>query len=192
MWSGFPEPGSIFFEDDPQNQKLADKYGIVVSTSHHEPMQRNMSEWRLSNNGNWKWDDNKTAIASFMRQGAERAYPYESILTLGMRGESDNEIDTTDPRSTLTDVIRTQRDIIKRVYGKPDGVNRVYNHLCFCISRRPFVNPSQRLWLYTKKCCSITKKASKYPATSPYCLRTITLATFGACRPLRRDNAQEE
>src|SRR5579863_8890122 len=32
--------GSAFSEDDPLNPKLADEYGIVMSTSHHEPMMR--------------------------------------------------------------------------------------------------------------------------------------------------------
>ena len=45
MWFGYPHPGNSFFMDDPLNQELADKYGIVVSTSHHEPMQRAMNEW---------------------------------------------------------------------------------------------------------------------------------------------------
>ncbi|KAJ5153552.1 uncharacterized protein N7482_010030 [Penicillium canariense] len=125
MWSGFPEPGSIFFEDDPLNQELAHRYGIVVSTSHHEPMQRNMSEWRMSNKGKWVWEENKERIVDFMRAGAERAHPYESILTLGMRGESDGAIQSQDPRAILTDVVATQRDIINDIYGRPDGVGQV-------------------------------------------------------------------
>lgn len=131
MWSGFPEPGSIFFEDDPLNQELAHRYGIVVSTSHHEPMQRNMSEWRMSNKGKWVWEENKPNIAEFMRAGAERAHPYESILTLGMRGESDGAIESGDPRAILTDVIATQRNIISDVYGRPDGVRRKFPKIQF-------------------------------------------------------------
>jgi hypothetical protein len=124
MWSGFPEPGSIFFTDDPLNQELADRHGIVISTSHHEPMQRNMSEWRQAKKGKWNWAENKPAIAQFFREGAERARPFESILTLGMRGESDGEIDATDPKATLTDILDAQRSIIREVYGESAGVNR--------------------------------------------------------------------
>lgn len=126
MWSGFPEPGSIFFLDDPENQRLADLYGIVVSTSHHEPMQNNMSEWRMAQKGEWDWEQNKSAITEFFTAGVQRAQPFESILTLGMRGDSDGEINAHDPKSTLRDVIITQRDIIKSLHGEPDGVGRGY------------------------------------------------------------------
>lgn len=124
MWSGFPEPGSIFFTDDPRNQQAADAYGIVISTSHHEPMGRNMSEWRQSNQGEWAWEMNKDAIADFFKAGAERSKPFESVLTLGMRGDSDVEINSENPKATLKDVIQTQRDIIEHTYGRSDGVPR--------------------------------------------------------------------
>ncbi|OAL48891.1 hypothetical protein IQ07DRAFT_542687 [Pyrenochaeta sp. DS3sAY3a] len=125
MWSGFPEPGSIFFTDDPRNQQAADAYGIVISTSHHEPMGRNMSEWRQSNQGEWAWEMNKDAIADFFKAGAERSKPFESVLTLGMRGDSDVEINSENPKATLKDVIQTQRDIIEHTYGRSDGVPQV-------------------------------------------------------------------
>ncbi|HWH72051.1 MAG TPA: glycosyl hydrolase 115 family protein, partial [Candidatus Sulfotelmatobacter sp.] len=34
-----------FATDDPLNAKLADEYGIVMATSHHEPMMRAWKEW---------------------------------------------------------------------------------------------------------------------------------------------------
>lgn len=37
--------GNCFNEDDPENPRLADEYGIVIGTSHHEPMQRSQQEW---------------------------------------------------------------------------------------------------------------------------------------------------
>jgi len=124
MWSGFPEPGSSFFADDPKNQQVADAYGIVVSTSHHEPMQRSTTEWRRGGKGPWAWAKNKEVITEFFTAGAERSQPYESIFTLGMRGEGDDTIDSDDPKATLTDVIATQRRILQDVYGRPDGVGR--------------------------------------------------------------------
>ncbi|PSN69553.1 hypothetical protein BS50DRAFT_618603 [Corynespora cassiicola Philippines] len=125
MWSGFPEPGSIFFTDDPLNQQLADKYGIVISTSHHEPMGCNMSEWRASGNGEWIWESNKSAISEYFSSGAKRSKPFESLLTLGMRGDSDVSIISEDPKATLKDVIDAQRRIIDAVYGSHDGVGQV-------------------------------------------------------------------
>ena len=40
MWN------NAFNEDDPLNPQLADMYGIVMGTSHHEPMLRAQQEWK--------------------------------------------------------------------------------------------------------------------------------------------------
>ncbi|KAH8817036.1 hypothetical protein F5884DRAFT_242342 [Xylogone sp. PMI_703] len=116
MWSG-----SSFFTDDPLNQQLADTYGIVVSTSHHEPMQRSMSEWLVRGDGDWRWGNNKERIIKYFDEGAERAQPFESFITMGMRGPGDSELDSDDPVATLTEVLDTQRNIISKYYGKKDG-----------------------------------------------------------------------
>ena len=38
-----------FNEDDPENPRLADEYGIVMGTSHQEPMLRAQKEWDWGN-----------------------------------------------------------------------------------------------------------------------------------------------
>jgi hypothetical protein len=125
MWRGYPFPGRSFFVDDPENQALADRYGIVVGTSHHEPMQRAMNEWSSTEpQGTWNWETNKEKVTEYFENGAARAVPYESYFTMGMRGEGDGPISGNDPIGTLTEIIQTQRDIIKDNYGKEDGVMR--------------------------------------------------------------------
>ncbi|PIG86978.1 hypothetical protein AARAC_004718 [Aspergillus arachidicola] len=116
MWFGFPHPGSSFFIDDPLNQETADKYGIVMSTSHHEPMQRAMNEWfdhpYYEPEKSWSWSKNKPKITKYFQEGAERARKYESYITMGMR-------------AVLKDVLSTQRSIIKNTYGEEDGVHQL-------------------------------------------------------------------
>lgn len=124
MWSGFPEPGSSFFADDPDNMLIADEYGIVVSTSHHEPMQRSTTEWRRHGTGPWAWEPNKDAITEFFEAGAQRSRSYECIYTLGMRGEGDGSIESNHPKKTLSEVIDVQRGILQRNHGSEDGVPR--------------------------------------------------------------------
>lgn len=125
MWPGYPNPGSSFFTDDPENQRLADDYGIVMSTSHHEPMQRATNEWFEHNpEGSWSWIDNREKITRFFSDGIERAEGYESYLTLGMRGEYDEEMRTDDPAGVIQDVINTQRSLIRQRYGQEDAVPR--------------------------------------------------------------------
>ena len=82
---------SAFCIDDPQNQPLADWYGIVMGTSHEEPMMRSIPvEWDLFGNGTaWDYSTNQQRIYQFWVVGAERAAPYEGIFTIGMRGDGD-------------------------------------------------------------------------------------------------------
>jgi len=127
MWPGYPNPGASFFTDDAENQKTAEEYGICISTSHHEPMQRLSNEWFADNpDGSWDWLINKPAITNFFRTGVRRAKKCESYFTLGMRGEYDKGMKTSDPVAVVKDVIRTQRQLIKEVHGREDGVYRMY------------------------------------------------------------------
>ncbi|KAF2823241.1 hypothetical protein CC86DRAFT_328373 [Ophiobolus disseminans] len=126
MWFGYPHPGNSFFIDDPLNQELANKYGIVVSTSHHEPMQRAMNEWfdepYNEPEHSWNWTEQKEKITKYFTEGAQRATDFESMITIGMRGDGDREMDVANPQEVLRDVLLTQRRIIKDVYGREDAV----------------------------------------------------------------------
>ncbi|KAM0469891.1 hypothetical protein ACHAP7_009734 [Fusarium lateritium] len=127
MWKSFiPRPGRIFFTDDPRNQQLADDYGIVVSTSHHEPMQRATNEWNSDKDGDWSWPTNKEAVSKFMEEGVRRAGKNESYFTLGMRGPSDGPMDAEDPVSTLKDVFKEQRKMLARYHGNQTASNQVW------------------------------------------------------------------
>lgn len=126
MWPGYPNPGATFFTDDPENQKTAEEYGICISTSHHEPMQRQSNEWFANNpDGSWNWLTNKHKITQFFGEGVRRANGCESYFTLGMRGEYDRKMVTDDPASVVREVIQTQRAIIKEIHGKEDAVPRM-------------------------------------------------------------------
>jgi hypothetical protein len=83
MWN------NAFAEDDPLNPKLADEYGIVMGTSHHEPMMRAWKEWRDHGKGAWDYSANGDELREFWEGGIERNDHNESIVTLGMRGNGD-------------------------------------------------------------------------------------------------------
>ena len=92
--------------DDPLNQELADRYGIVMSTSHHEPMQRAMNEWfdepYNEPEQSWNWTRNKEKITKYFVEGAQRASSFESVLTIGMRGDGDREMEVENPQEVPT------------------------------------------------------------------------------------------
>ncbi|KAL3491515.1 hypothetical protein BJX62DRAFT_251356 [Aspergillus germanicus] len=127
MWASYvPQPGNIFFTDDLHNQQLADDYGVVVSTSHHEPMQRATNEWNSSEVGEWDWTSNKENVTRFMEEGVRRAGMNESYFTMGMRGAGDGAITGEDPIDMLREVIDTQRDILADYHEDVSAVNQVW------------------------------------------------------------------
>ncbi|KAI1128636.1 hypothetical protein F5Y10DRAFT_291921 [Nemania abortiva] len=128
MWKSWvPRPGNIFFTDDlGNNMQLADDYGIVVSTSHHEPMQKATNEWNETITGPWDWEKNKANVTPFMEDGARRAGKNETYFTLGMRGEGDGPIQADDPVAILEDVFKTQREILAKYYGNVSAANQVW------------------------------------------------------------------
>ncbi|MGO9865292.1 MAG: glycosyl hydrolase 115 family protein [Terriglobales bacterium] len=83
MWN------NAFNEDDPLNPKLADEYGIVMGTSHHEPMLRAQQEWKRHGTGPWNYATNAEVLRQFWTEGVERNKNYESVFTIGMRGDGD-------------------------------------------------------------------------------------------------------
>jgi hypothetical protein len=89
MWN------NAFNEDDPENPRLADEYGIVMGTSHQEPMLRAQKEWDRGPGkkyGNWNYNntDQQPALQQFWREGIRRNKNFESIITLGLRAENDS------------------------------------------------------------------------------------------------------
>lgn len=116
--------GWAFYADDPQNSKTADDMGVVMSTSHHEPMARNHQEWtrNRSKYGNiWDYNQNPEGLTTFFREGIERAKDTEDIITIGMRGDGDAELAGSDEDNIrmMEGLFEDQRQIIKEVTGKP-------------------------------------------------------------------------
>lgn len=102
---------SMFNVDDPVNQPLADEYGIVMGTSHTEPMMRATNEWTIFGNGPWQWNTNNASIYPFFVYGAERGKPYEGIWTIGMRGVGDTALSATIETTELENVVAAQEQI---------------------------------------------------------------------------------
>lgn len=110
MWN------NAFADDDPQNMILADEYGIVMSTSHHEPMMRADKEWNRYGKGPWEYSKNAENLYNFWVEGAKRNKPYESIYTLGMRGQQDEPMSEGENVELLEKIVRDQREILTQVF----------------------------------------------------------------------------
>jgi Glycosyl hydrolase family 115/Gylcosyl hydrolase family 115 C-terminal domain/Viral BACON domain len=110
MWN------NCFNEDDPLNPKLADEYGIVMGTSHVEPMLRADKEWNRKghNAAEWNYDKNPEILRTFWEDGIERNKDYESIITIAMRGKIDTPMSESANIALLERIVADQRQIIAR------------------------------------------------------------------------------
>ena len=125
MWA------TAFNEDDSESPRLADEMGIVMGTSHHEPMMRSHQEYlrRKEQVGPWDYASNKERVDQFFREGMERNKAYDNLVTIGMRGDGDVAMGKGDDQEnmrTLRNVIDGQRKIIKDIYGRADAVPQLW------------------------------------------------------------------
>ena len=115
MWSW------AFYADDPENGKTADKMGVIIGTSHHEPMARNHQEYARKRRewGPWNYQKNQTKLDQFFREGIERMKGTDDIVTIGMRGDGDEAMSEDADTKLLERIVESQRKIIKEVTGRP-------------------------------------------------------------------------
>ena len=113
--------GWAFYADDPENLKTADAMGIMMGTSHHEPMARNHQEYARDRKGwgAWNYSTNKENLDRFFREGIERMNGTDDIVTIGMRGDGDEAMGNSTDTKLLENIIDNQRRIIKEVTKRP-------------------------------------------------------------------------
>lgn len=113
--------GWAFYADDPENSKTADEMGIIIGTSHHEPMARNHQEYARHRGewGPWNYQKNQEKLDQFFREGIERMKGTDDIVTIGMRGDGDEAMSEEADTKLLQRVVENQRKIIRQVTGKP-------------------------------------------------------------------------
>ncbi len=110
MWN------NAFNEDDPNNPRLADEYGIVMGNSHQEPMLRPQKEWDRKYGKSWDYWTDANNLQKFWREGVRRNKNYESIISMGLRGANDSAMAKDKPIQEIIDklqeIIEVQRKII--------------------------------------------------------------------------------
>lgn len=126
--------GWAFYADDPLNSKTADDRGIIIGTSHHEPMCRSQKEWhnhtdnpnvesqdrqaRIAAGGQWDYTTNQEALDAFWAGGVRRNKHTEDLITVGMRGDGDMAMSESTNIRLMEKIIRNQRRIIEKERGK--------------------------------------------------------------------------
>ncbi|MFP3590367.1 glycosyl hydrolase 115 family protein [Chryseobacterium sp. SIMBA_038] len=115
--------GKAFYDDDPENGVLADEMGIIMGTSHHEPMALAQTDWhryiKKNNLPNiWDYTKNSDVLQQFWKSGIERSKNWEKLVTVGMRGDGDEAMGDKTNISLLENIVKDQRKIIEKVTGK--------------------------------------------------------------------------
>jgi hypothetical protein len=114
----WPAMWTSAFANDPENPKLANEYGIVMGTSHEEPMMCAENEWKPSY-GPWNYATNAKRIDQFWRHCMERDKNYEEVVTMGMRGHGDTPMSSGDNIALLEKIVHKQRQILRQTVN-PD------------------------------------------------------------------------
>ncbi|NUP68752.1 MAG: glycosyl hydrolase [Nonomuraea sp.] len=134
--------GRAFAEDDPENHRIASRYGVVMGTSHEAPMMRGIEEWNrhavaavrdangeivtpghdpYGGTGEWSFRRNGEAIKKYWADGIRRMreQDFEGVVTLGMRGNGDVSLPDGDGIELMRSILAAQREILAEQSGEP-------------------------------------------------------------------------
>jgi len=115
--------GNAFYDDDPANGVLANEMGIVMGTSHHEPMAMAQQDWHRYTERNklskvWDYSKNADALQKSWKFGIERSKNWDKVVTVGMRGDGDEAMGEGTNIALLEQIVKDQRKIIEDVTGQ--------------------------------------------------------------------------
>ena len=114
---------STAFYQIPQNKEIADRYGIIITASHCEPLLLNTaSEWHKDKYGDWNYNTNSERIDSVLNARVVETSPYENAYVIALRGLHDRAMsgaESLDSRkATVQRALLNQRKILSDVLGK--------------------------------------------------------------------------
>lgn len=112
------------FNENPENKKVADRYGIVMGSVHCEPLlYNNAREWNKKVQGPWNYETNKETINGVLRKRVSENGIYENVWTLALRGLHDKAMEGTpdmeERKRILENALEDQRQILREELGKP-------------------------------------------------------------------------
>ncbi|MCQ2974650.1 MAG: glycosyl hydrolase 115 family protein [Bacteroidales bacterium] len=109
------------FYSYPKSQQVADEWGIMITTSHCEPLLFNNAsslEWNKKNDGDWNYLTNKQTIINKLDNRIKETAQYSNIYTIGMRGLHDEAMKGSDNPEVrariLEQVFEDQRSILEK------------------------------------------------------------------------------
>lgn len=111
---------------------VADSCGIVIGTSHCEPLLRNnVGEWDVSQRGRFNYRDNRQAVQQYwVERLQEVSQSQNNMFTIGMRGIHDSSMEGYQTKQEklegLQQVIDDQQQLLRQYIGKPELLTQVF------------------------------------------------------------------
>lgn len=119
-------PSTKGFFTLPGNKEMAQKYHIVIGSSHAEPMLRNnVDEWKPKVYGDYNYFTNKVQVDKYWQDRLDevKSSQNETIMTLGMRGVHDSKMegakDLKESIDMVEKIILNQREMLSNTFKKP-------------------------------------------------------------------------
>lgn len=122
IWPGM-HTGTPGFFTIPGNKEMADSCGILIGTSHCEPLLRNnVAEWNHAKRGAYNYITNREQVQQYWIERLKEVKGSEEFFTIGMRGIHDGSMEGVKTKKEklegLQQVIDDQRELIKKYYCK--------------------------------------------------------------------------
>ena len=122
LWPAMHE-GTPGFFTVKGNKEMADSFGIVIGTSHCEPLLRNnVAEWDVKERGAYNYITNRERVQQYWTERLKQVKGSEQLFTLGMRGIHDGSMEgVKTPQEKvegLQQVINDQRQLLRKFYNK--------------------------------------------------------------------------
>lgn len=118
IWPAMHE-STVAFYQVPGAKECADSCGIVIGTSHCEPLMRNNAgEWEVAKRGRYNYITNRESVIGYWTERLKEAGQNENFYTIGMRGVHDGEMEGVKTQQEKVDalnaVIKDQRELLTK------------------------------------------------------------------------------
>ncbi len=131
IWPAMHTGTTAFFKI-PGAKAMADSCGIVIGTSHCEPLLRNnVDEWDVKQRGAFNYKTNREQVQQYwIERLQEVSQSKDNMFTIGMRGIHDGSMEgyktTQEKLEGLQQVIDDQQELLHKYIGAPEKQMQVF------------------------------------------------------------------
>lgn len=118
------------FNAAPRNAELAQRYGIVMGSSHAEPLLRNnVAEWTAPH-AQYNYATHPQQLRDYWVERLKANGRFENLYTLGMRGIHDSGMQggatVAEKQALLNRLLADQRELLRQHVGDPAALPQVF------------------------------------------------------------------